>query len=522
MRSLSIASVCITFACVGYLIFDFSRPKRVKSSHLALKLETLPHPDESTPAVQVQPSQSPLSQRLREAGASRPLPAVPSVTATGLSPPIVQPQPTVAFPSIAEKSVPSRVEQTAVWVPFAIGISPGQAGDLAAESLLKQEASATPMPVLLAQSKEDERTSPELQNSVTAAQPLSKPEAGASPVPVLPTQSKEDERTPPELRNSMTAAQPTPTPETVANLASGSTQTDTADGVPHDASTSSSTPESPPIAIVQPSDLRVPEIPVSSPPLANAESSTHDSGNPERKERKENAREETGAPSKLNQVSAKPALAVANPTPSPKVRQPTPVANISLTQSRENARKTRERELARSSTNLYVSVPTPSPRSPPAEQRTEAEPSAPPPPVEIPSPAKSVNRERKGDGDVAGDLRRFAANYLRADEKENVADQERFYAGSVHFHGEGDLSWTRIAAATRRYHQNAHQRRYTISQAASVRGPVDGGFWIVEQPYAWTKSDGARVQTGRSVLRMRVVPSGHGDFKITSVEEVGR
>jgi hypothetical protein len=136
-------------------------------------------------------------------------------------------------------------------------------------------------------------------------------------------------------------------------------------------------------------------------------------------------------------------------------------------------------------------------------------------------PSKSVNRDRGGGTDVAADLRRFAANYVREQEKDDVAGQERYYAGSVHFYGEGDLSWTRIAAATRRYHQNSRQRRYGISPA-SVRGPVDGGFWIVEQPYTWSKSDGTRVQTGKSVVRMRVVASGHGDFKITSVEEVGR
>src|ERR1700736_519815 len=117
IRLLSIASACITLACVGYLVFDFSRPKRVIFPHLALKPETLPHPDQSAPAIQAQPSQSPLSQQLTEAtaGAPRPQPAVPSVTATEPSPAILQP--TVAFPSIAQKSVPSRVEQTAVWVP---------------------------------------------------------------------------------------------------------------------------------------------------------------------------------------------------------------------------------------------------------------------------------------------------------------------------------------------------------------------------------------------------------------------
>jgi hypothetical protein len=138
--------------------------------------------------------------------------------------------------------------------------------------------------------------------------------------------------------------------------------------------------------------------------------------------------------------------------------------------------------------------------------------------VEI--PAKSANRERQGETDIAGDLRRFAVNYLRADEKEDVSDLERFYAGSVRFYGEGDLSWGSVAAATRRYHQKEHQRRYIISRSASVQGPVNGGFWVIEQPFNWTKADGAHLQTGRSVLRMRVIKSGHEDFKITSIEEV--
>jgi hypothetical protein len=79
-----------------------------------------------------------------------------------------------------------------------------------------------------------------------------------------------------------------------------------------------------------------------------------------------------------------------------------------------------------------------------------------------------------------------------------------------------------IVAATRRYHQDAHQRQYIISLSATAREPVNGGYWIVEQPFGWTKSNGTRVHTGRSVLRIRVIASGHGNFKITSIEEVSR
>ena len=253
--------------------------------------------------------------------------------------------------------------------------------------------------------------------------------------------------------------------------------------------------------------------------LVQSANSLRDNGKPEQKAI---AREETGALPEPNEVLAEPALATADSAPSPGVQQLTPTGKFSLTQSQEKARKRRQMELARSSASLYPSVPTPPPRNPPGDQRTEAETSAPPAPVEVPAPSKSANQARKGETDVARDLRRFAVDYLRADEKDNVSDLERFYAGSVHFHGEGDLSWAGIAAATRRYHQNAHQRRYIISQSASVRGPVDGGFWVVEQPFGWTKPDGARAQTGGSVLRMRVIASGHGNFKITSIEGVPR
>jgi hypothetical protein len=218
-------------------------------------------------------------------------------------------------------------------------------------------------------------------------------------------------------------------------------------------------------------------------------------------------------------------------TPVPKTSEPPAIPQIAG--SREdrvlkapsiptgNTRKAREISATRSSARFYSGIPTPPPKFPPAYQRHEAEASVPPPPAETPAPLKSPTKERGGGTEIAQDLRRFAADYLRTDENENVEAQAKYYAGSVHFYREGDLSWARIAAATQRYHRNSRQRRYVLSPA-SIRGPVDGGFWVVDQPFTWTKSDGIRSQTGRSVLRMRVLPVGRGNFKITSVEQIGR
>jgi hypothetical protein len=123
---------------------------------------------------------------------------------------------------------------------------------------------------------------------------------------------------------------------------------------------------------------------------------------------------------------------------------------------------------------------------------------------------------------LTGDLRRFVSDFLRTDQSNNVAEQRRFYADSVHFYGEGDLSWSGVAAATRRFHQQQQTRRSEIAEPAATKGPVDGGFYVVEQPVVWTKASGSQLTRGRSVLRLRVIPIDRGGWKITSIEETNR
>jgi hypothetical protein len=122
----------------------------------------------------------------------------------------------------------------------------------------------------------------------------------------------------------------------------------------------------------------------------------------------------------------------------------------------------------------------------------------------------------------SGDLRRFASAFLQTDQTGTVADQHRFYADSVHFYREGDLSWAGVAAATRRYHQERQNKRYGTGGTAAVTGPVNGGFYVVEQPVTWSRAEGSRLTRGRSVLRLRVVPTNRGGWQITSIEEIGK
>jgi hypothetical protein len=116
-------------------------------------------------------------------------------------------------------------------------------------------------------------------------------------------------------------------------------------------------------------------------------------------------------------------------------------------------------------------------------------------------------------------LQRFALDFVRADQTDDVAEQERFFADSVHFYREGDLSLAGVAAATRRYHREQQARRSEAAGPAIAKGPVNGGFFVIEQPVRWTQSQGSKVLKGRSVLRLRVVPIDHGGWKITSIDE---
>jgi hypothetical protein len=137
---------------------------------------------------------------------------------------------------------------------------------------------------------------------------------------------------------------------------------------------------------------------------------------------------------------------------------------------------------------------------------------------------ESTIGQRSGDHyaqsrDLSEDLQRFASDFVRTNETDKLAQQHRFFADSVHFYREGDLSLASVEVATRRQHRD-HQIKPEIAGPAVATGPVNGGFFVIEQPVRWTQSQGSKVTQGRSVLQLRVVPVSHGEWKITSIDEV--
>jgi hypothetical protein len=131
--------------------------------------------------------------------------------------------------------------------------------------------------------------------------------------------------------------------------------------------------------------------------------------------------------------------------------------------------------------------------------------------------------EGRGQADKglpSGELQRFALDFVQTDMSRNVASEHRFYAESVRFFNEGNLSWSGVAAATRRYQQD--NKQFQVAGRPVVKGPVNGGFYVVDQPVSWSQKNGSSFLHGRSVLRLRVLATGKAGWKITSIEEVSR
>jgi hypothetical protein len=150
----------------------------------------------------------------------------------------------------------------------------------------------------------------------------------------------------------------------------------------------------------------------------------------------------------------------------------------------------------------------------------------PPAPRESFAKAADVPAEGRGTPEKvgqrpSGELQRFALDFVQTDKARNVASERRFYADSVHFFNEGNLSWSGVAAATRRYH-NKQNKQFQVAGTPVVKGPVNGGFYVIEQPVSWSQKEGSVLLRGRSILRLQVLATGRAGWKITSIEEVGR
>ncbi len=138
------------------------------------------------------------------------------------------------------------------------------------------------------------------------------------------------------------------------------------------------------------------------------------------------------------------------------------------------------------------------------------------------APTRRTDDRNSQSRDLTENLQRFASDFVRANQDDNFAEQHRFFAESVHFYREGDLSLAGVEAATRRYRREQLSKRSEVAEPAAATGPVNGGFFVIDQPVRWTQSEGTKVKQGRSVLRLRVVPIDHGGWKITSIDEVGK
>ena len=130
--------------------------------------------------------------------------------------------------------------------------------------------------------------------------------------------------------------------------------------------------------------------------------------------------------------------------------------------------------------------------------------------------------DRSPSRELSENIQRFASDFVRANQTEDFREQHRFFADSVHFYREGDLSLAGVEAATRRYRRDQQSKHPEVAGPAVATGPVNGGFFVIQHPVRWTESQGSKITRHQSVLHLRVVPVSHGDWKITSIDETNR
>jgi hypothetical protein len=217
------------------------------------------------------------------------------------------------------------------------------------------------------------------------------------------------------------------------------------------------------------------------------------------------------------------ALAIDKPTLEPPARpdQARPLASRPSFPQRENDRSGQVSKNKSLPVRFAERAGIGSAASPDARETSSKRSSSPPGRTKI---AISTDRKPGAQDSPAQHLsenfQRFASEFVRAKETGNFAEQNRFFADSVHFYGEGDLSLASVASATRRHHREQQTKRSEIAGPAIAKGPVNGGFFVIEQPVRWTQSQGTTVTKGRSVLQLRVLASDNGNWKITSIDEI--
>ena len=89
------------------------------------------------------------------------------------------------------------------------------------------------------------------------------------------------------------------------------------------------------------------------------------------------------------------------------------------------------------------------------------------------------------------------------------------------FISEGDLSLAGVASATRRHHRD-QQTKIRGSRAGRRDRSGERRFFCDRATGSVDPVAGTTVTQGRSVLRLRVLAISHGNWKITSIDEVNK
>jgi hypothetical protein len=119
-------------------------------------------------------------------------------------------------------------------------------------------------------------------------------------------------------------------------------------------------------------------------------------------------------------------------------------------------------------------------------------------------------------------LKEFVLQYIRAVARDDVSDQERFFAPRVNFFGEGRLSLPEVRASMERYRREWPIRKWEPSGAPEFPKSLHSAnpdLYEVLQPLTWTVSNDSEHKRGSGTLYVRISKNDQGEFQIVQVEQ---
>jgi hypothetical protein len=158
------------------------------------------------------------------------------------------------------------------------------------------------------------------------------------------------------------------------------------------------------------------------------------------------------------------------------------------------------------------------------DQSNAALPQPTPTPVASVKPQLAQAQADKSADDAVDEaaVKQFVLEYIRTVTNDDVSAQERFFAQSVNFYGEGVLPLQRVQASNERYRREWPNRDWQPQGEPKILHSANSKEYEVLQPFTWKVSNGAQHAEGSGALHLQIRKNTKGELHIVQVQHSKR